>query len=90
MVASSGTTKRVISKRFAYGLVILYGTGIIMFIISIVWANRAAQQAVEDTKRSVCIIANNINEGQDAQPPQAESGIEFAKQIDESRASLGC
>jgi hypothetical protein len=84
-------------RRYLYSLAVLFVTAIALFVISIVWSNRAADSAREDANRSVketqqvmCLAFNLIHEGQQREPPTTEAGKSFAKVVKDIRERFDC
>lgn len=72
-----------------------------MFVASIIYANRVADSARRDSERAIsssvsevrealCVLINDIYQGQQQEPPQAESGKEFAQRIVNLRQRFEC
>lgn len=89
--------KYEITKGAAYGLLVLFVTVVGMFIISIVFAGKAAESAREDADRAIresekthCIVYDFVHEGQIAAPPATPQGQKFAEAVNKIRTALRC
>lgn len=84
-------------RQLIYAVGVLFITVIIMFVSAIIYANRVADSAREganraivETQQALCVLINDIYQGQQQEPPQAESGKEFAERISSLRQRFDC
>lgn len=97
MTEAKQTKQRRKVKGLLWVILILFVTGIGMWVSTIIYANRVAGSARDDANRAIresekthCIVYDLVHEGQQQAPPTTPQGKRFAEAVNDIRTKLRC